>query len=106
MGRETTKQEIEYERAVFEVWGFIPDFLDEEDPRPAREQFNARYIGGWNPFPGFTLNIDSMELRYPGDPPMDPISCMIFRNEMICIYPSSWVLILQGDATWEVARMD
>jgi hypothetical protein len=90
-----------------DVWGFIPSFLDADDPRPAREQFNERYIGGWRPAPprlGF--DFDTVTLTYPGDPPMKPISAMQFRTEWVLLFPSSWVLILQRDGSWEVARMD
>ena len=92
---------------AFDVWGFIPGFLDADDPRPAREQFNARYLGGWSPGPpGLSFDFDTGTLTYPGDPPMTPISTMQFRDEMIVLFQSSWVLILQRDGSWEVARMD
>ena len=87
--------------------GFIPSFLNENDPRPAREQFNDNYQhgGGWRPFNGFTLN-DGMELHYPDDPPQKPLAMIKFRNELIFIYESAWVLILQQDGTYEISRMD
>ena len=87
-------------------WGFIPTFLHDDDPRPAKEQFNDRYLGGWNKFSGFTFNESDGTLKYPGDPTMNTLGAMIFRDEMILLYPSAWVLILQQDKTWEVARMD
>jgi hypothetical protein len=90
-----------------ETWGFIPGFLDESDPRPAREQFNERYRGGWMPAPpGLKLDPATVSLTYPGDPPMRPVSVGQFRSEMLLLYPSSWVCILQKDGSWEVARMD
>jgi hypothetical protein len=90
-----------------EAWGFIPGFLDESDPRPPREQFNERYVGGWMPGPpGLSFDFDTVTLTYPGDPPMTPISVMQFRTEWILLFPSSWVLILQPGGSWEVARMD
>jgi hypothetical protein len=88
-----------------EIWGLIPGFLDEDDPRPAREQFAANYIAGWQPFEGFTANED-MVLSYPGDPPLEPQSMMIFRNEVLFIYDHAWVVILQHDKSWEIMRMD
>lgn len=89
-----------------EDWGFIPSFLDLDDPRPAVEQFNERYIAGWNKFEGFTFDPVNGTLSYPGDPPYHPISAMLFRKERIVLYPSAWVLIIQPDDTWQVARMD
>jgi hypothetical protein len=90
-----------------DVWGFIPSFLYADDPRPAREQFNERYVGGWMPGPpGLVFDFDTVTLTYPGDPPMTPISAMQFRTEWVLLFPSDWVLILQQDGSWEVARMD
>jgi hypothetical protein len=89
------------------LWGFIPDFLDEGDPRPAREQFNERYRGGWVPAPpGLKLDVSTLRLTYPGDPAMVPLSTMYFRDEVIVLFRSSWVCIIQPDRSWEVARMD
>lgn len=87
-------------------WGLIPMFLDPHDPRPAREQFDAHYVGGWNPFKGFTFDRDELTLNYPGDPPYHAIGGILFREERILLFPSAWVLIAQPDETWEVARMD
>jgi hypothetical protein len=89
-----------------EDWGVIPTFLDHTDPRPAAEQFDAKYIGGWNPFEGFTFDVATSTLRYPGDPPMQPISAIKFGDELIILFPSAWVLILQFDLTWQISRMD
>lgn len=87
-------------------WGFIPDFLDETDPRPAREQLAERYIGGWNPFKGFAFDAATMTLRYEDDPVLLPESALLFRDETLLIYQSDWVLILQKDNSFEISRMD
>jgi hypothetical protein len=87
-------------------WGFIPTFLHDDDPRPAKEQFADRYVSGWNKFEGFTFDESKGTLKYPGDPVMYTLGAMIFRDEMILLFPSAWVLIMQPDHTWEVARMD
>ena len=92
---------------ISELWGSIPNFLDEKDPRPAREQFNERYRAGWVPGPEWLkFNRKTLLLTYPGDPPMQPISLLPFRSEILLLYPSSWMLILQRDGKWEAARMD
>lgn len=89
------------------LWGFIPDMLNEADPRSAREQFDEKYIGGWEPFKGFKFSPkDGCALSYSGDPPIRPIAAIAFRNELLFLYESSWVLIMQGDGSWEVNRMD
>ena len=91
----------------FEAWGFIPGFLDERDPRPAREQFHERYMGGWVPAPpGLTFDPVALTLTYPDDPVLRPISGLQFRDETLLLYPSSWVVIIQRDGSWAAARMD
>jgi hypothetical protein len=91
---------------TLEEWGFIPSFLHADDPRPAAEQFNERYIGGWQNFPGLTFNRDDITLSYPGDPVMKALSALVFRNEVLLLFPSSWVVIVQDDHSWEACRMD
>lgn len=95
-------------RMTQEHVGFIPFFLDEDDPRPAREQLDAHYQhgGGWSPFKGFTLNPDN-SLQYPGDPPTRPLAQTTLHNEeLIVFYDYSWVAIIQPDRSFEVCRMD
>jgi hypothetical protein len=92
--------------ATPDMLGYIPMFLDDRDPRPAREQIMANYVGGWHPFEGFTLNESNGYLEYPEDPPTLPIATVQLRDEVITVYEHSWVLIMQPDKTWEVARLD
>ena len=103
--------------------GMIPLFLDLDDPRPAREQFDENYAhgGGWQPFKGFALvNIDgkghqipipNWRLIYPDDPAYQPIGWCYLRDECIIVWPYSWVMIWKADGTttggdWEICRMD
>lgn len=94
-------------RASIEMLGVIPDFLDESDPRPAREQFNDRYgfAGGWQPFSGFKMQPDG-NIAYPGDPPYGALAETKLRDELIRFYHLSWVAIIQPDGSFEVSRMD
>lgn len=85
--------------------GLIPSFLDRDDPRPAKEQFNENYIAGWRPFKGFTKG-DNHELQYPGDNPLKPVAVTHLRDEVIILYPYSWVAIFQPDGSFEACRMD
>jgi hypothetical protein len=89
-------------------WGYIPDFLNEGDPRPAREQIHEKQPGGWWPAPArMKFNPETLILTYPGDPPFQPLSAMHFRDELLLIYPGEWVVIVQPDkSTWEAARLD
>jgi hypothetical protein len=95
-------------RVTMDHVGLIPSFLDFDDPRPAREQFDTNYAhgGGWHPSSVFTMNPENMTLTYPGDPPFKPLALIQFRDERIYIYESAFVAIVQPDHTYEVSRMD
>jgi hypothetical protein len=95
-------------RAVIEALGFIPEFLNDLDPRPAREQFNESYAhgGGWRKFDGFEMDPKDHGITYPGDPTYMPLASLTLRDETIFIYPHAWVAIVQPDGTYEIARMD
>ena len=86
--------------------GELPEFLNVDDPRPAKEQFNDNYRhgGGWNKMNGLTMK--GVTMWYPGDPPFHPIARMDLRDEMILIYEHSIVAIVQRDGSFEAARMD
>lgn len=88
--------------------GFIPLFLDEYNPAPAKEQFNHNYAhgGGWSPINGFTFDPETLTITYPGDPPHEAVAKAKLRDETIIVYPFAWVLILQPDGSYEVSRMD
>ena len=94
-------------QASSDMLGFIPDFLDDRDPRPAREQIDANYQhgGGWDPFTGFNL-LPNGYIKYPDDPPLPPLMRTHLRDETITFYDCSWVMITQPDGTWEIARLD
>src|SRR5262245_32607823 len=61
--------------------GLIPGMLDDEDPDPARKQFdkNYQYGGGWRPFEGFKMLKDG-SLKYPGDPAARPLAAAAFQH--------------------------
>ena len=93
----------------FDVIGFLGGMLDEDDPRPAKEQFDANYQhgGGWQRFDGHTFGgLDNPSLKYPGDPVLYPVARAKLRDESIFLYPYSWVCIVQPNGDYEVARMD
>jgi hypothetical protein len=93
-------------KEALDLWGFIPLFLKEADPRPAIEQINERYIGGWMKIPGAVVNKDTAEMEYPGDPPQPVLSVLEFRDEFIVLYPSAVVAVVRADGTYEVSRLD
>lgn len=89
--------------------GIIPSFLDNDDPRPAREQFDERYgfAGGWQPFLGFTLDLKDFTLAYPGDPVLEAQGmCYLHDDEQVLVYDHAWVAVIQRDGSYEIARMD
>lgn len=87
--------------------GFLPMFLNEDDPRPAKEQIDAHYQhgGGWRSMKGFKLT-GSLGLSYPGDPILKPLASTHLRDETILFYMSAIVAIIQKDRSFEVARID
>lgn len=86
--------------------GYIPSFLSENDPRPAREQIIDNYVGGWLPLVNFVLQSDGLTLKYPGDPALHPMWQAELRDETIVVYQHAWVMIKQKDGSFEVARLD
>jgi hypothetical protein len=94
------------ERGDFETLGYLPAFLNEDDPRPAKEQLDANYQhgGGWRNQPGFTMK--GRSIQYPGDPPMIPVAYTMLREETIRVYPYAYVCIVQPDGSFEICRMD
>jgi hypothetical protein len=99
-----------YTPDAYEYLGFIPGFLSLADPAPAKVQFhkNYRHGGGWLPFGAGQWHLDprSLELRFPGDPPLEPVAAVDLRDETVVVYPHAIVMILQNDGTFEVARLD
>ena len=91
--------------------GKIPYFADENDPRPLVEQLNESYAhgGGWRSFTGFTLHKNGMgnyALTYPGDPQMREMARAPFRNQLVVLFESAWVGIIENDELVDVSRMD
>jgi hypothetical protein len=87
--------------------GMLPDFINQNDPRCARDQFDANYAhgGGFIPIRGFTNK--NMVLQYPGDPPYYPIAMWPLRHEMIVVYRYGLVAIFSTeDGSFSVARLD
>jgi len=91
--------------ATRETLGFIPGFLSKDDPRPAAQQFNDAYIGGWSPSPKFAMLPDG-GLKYPGEGPLLLLAETRLRDEVIRFYRGAWVSIHQPDGSFEIARMD
>ena len=94
-----------------EVAGYLPQFLDENDPRPAVEQIHTAYghSGGWSDFAGFKLVSEEngfYSLSYPDDPPTRELSRATLRDEKVILFQHSWVAVIQPDGSFRVARID
>lgn len=94
--------------ATMEHLGFLPSFLSEDDPRPAREQIhdNYRHGGGWRPFKGFKFDPGNLSITYPDDPPQYPLATVKLREEFLIFYPHAWLLIMQPSGKYEISRVD
>lgn len=85
--------------------GLLPSFIDQSDPRPAAEQFDANYHQGWRPMSGFTHK--GVVLRYPGYPPYMPVAMWPLRNELIVVYRFGLVAIFNTKTeAFQVSRID
>jgi len=95
-------------RMKAEHLGFLPSFLNDADPRSAKKQIDANYqFGGWQPVGAGKFKLTKgYRLLYPGDPPQEPIAMTSLRDEVIVVYESDFVAIVQPDDTFEVARLD
>ena len=98
---------MKHPRATIDMLGFIPDFLSENDPRPAKEQIAENYShgGGWNNMKKFKMNPDG-NIQYPGDPPLILIAETKLRDELLKFYNGSWLAIIQPDGIFEISRLD
>lgn len=98
---------MKHPRATIDMLGFIPDFLSEDDLRPAKEQISDNYShgGGWKPIKKFKMNPDG-NIQYPGDPPLILIAETKLRDELLKFYDGSWLAIIQPDGTFEISRLD
>ncbi len=89
--------------------GFIPQWLDENNPEPAAKQFDNNYQhgGGWHAFgkDKYTMNAAG-DIKYPGDPYNKWLFEGQFRDEVIRVHEHEFVSITQPDGTFEVCRMD
>jgi hypothetical protein len=102
---------MKHPRATGEMLGFIPSFLFDTDPRPARDQLHERYShgGGWFPMPKDTFTMlpnGNLRSKYSYDPDTVLLAEAKLREETIRVYDHEWVAVIQPDGTFEVSRMD
>lgn len=92
---------------ALDLLGYLPQMFTDEDPAPVAEQIHKNYPhgGGWRSFKGFKKTANH-SLIYPGDPPQRPIARVQVRDELVLVYPHAWVVVIQPDGSWDVARID
>lgn len=83
--------------------GTLAFLFDEEDPRSAAEQVDAKYLIRWRPFPGFTFDPETTTISYPGDPDLRPAAEARLRDERLFLYPGDWLGILSPDGKFEIS---
>ena len=87
--------------------GFLPTFVDADNPEPVAKQINQNYpFGGWQPMGGWIRMEKDGSVRYPGDPKMKPLAKAMHGSEEVFFYESSWVAVRQPDGKFEIARLD
>src|SRR6187399_85380 len=96
--------------------GYIPTFMDAADERPAAEQINEHYCAGWHPTQpasSFTLPVGAslhapggLRLKFPGDPPLEPLWAAKLRDELVVVYEYGYTAIFQPDMTFAIDRLD
>lgn len=99
--------------ATADMLGYIPEMLSDDDPRPAREQFDAAYGhgGGWLPLVGGRILPDE-SLSFPPEPHRfellgsTVLHAWTHETEEIRFYRGAFVAIVQADGSFEVCRMD
>jgi len=99
--------EMLHHKMTIDHLGLLPDFLQDWDMRPAKEQINQRYAHGegWSPMNGFSMG-SYYVLYYKGDAPLKPLARLVFRSELILFYNHAWLAIVQKDGSYEVSRVD
>lgn len=92
--------------------GLIPEnlirFANPEDD--AVKQLADSYVYGgnqWHDIDGFKLGADN-SLKFPGDPKLLPRAQFVLgpKQELVVVYDSAFIAVIQADRTFRVTRMD
>jgi hypothetical protein len=98
--------------------GYVPGFLDPNDPRPAAVQIDANYQhgGGWSPMKrGEWAILPDGRAQYTSrdvgegdeqDPPLEIVAEAQLRDETIRMFEGAWTAIIQKDGSFEIDRLD
>jgi len=103
--------EMLHNRFTPEMLGWIPGWLNINDPDPIWKQIDKRYKhgGGWHTSGSkeqTTLRERDNALLHPEDPPQLPLARAALRDEEILFYPYAFVVIKQKGGEWDLCRVD
>ncbi len=96
-------------RVTLDDLGFLPSFLQDNDPRPVHEQIAERYAhgGGWSPYgKGKWRHLGGHVLKFPGDPELRPLAEAKVHDETVVFYEHAVLAVFQPDGKFEVTRVD
>lgn len=85
--------------------GMLMVWLSPSDPRSAKDQIEDNYSGGWVPVEGHRVG-PMGEIFYKDDPPMKPVAFTKIRDEIVLVYPFSFVTIIRRDGSYDTTRLD
>ena len=92
-----------------EALGLLPLMLSEEDMRSARDQLQWHCAQHSKPVVfttwGFTFNPKTYSLKADGTAINRPLAKSSLRDETILFYRFSWLVIMQPDDSYVVARI-
>ncbi len=99
--------ELLHPQMTSEHLGYIPIWLNVNDPDGAARQIDKNYGhgGGWRSAGGFSMGKGG-KLLYPGDPPLMPLAKCKLRDETVYFYDHSWVAVVQKEGSFDIARID
>jgi len=92
-----------------EMLGSVPEMLSILNPLGAVDQIDAAYRpvgGGWRDSTGHRLDLEAGTLTYPGDQPRRLVAEASLRDERILFFNGAWVVVIQPDHSYRVARID
>jgi hypothetical protein len=79
-------------RYFVDCLGILPFWINPNDERPMKEQFDAKYQFGVFEMKGGKVKDDG-SYKYPGDPLLHPVAKASLRNETIFFYQHAMVCI-------------
>lgn len=90
--------------------GRIPLLINPDCADPVWQQVQDNYPGGWNPVQGEERDKWSLfgddYLKYPGLPAVAPAAMAWLRGEKILVYPAGWLVVVELNGDFTVARIE